>query len=547
MKKSIILIPILFSLVATLFAESRVIYRNQIQTGAQVIIRDGAKVYESASTDSSVLFTAGRGEQIKVLSAPNQNFCKISYNNVTAYVLCDDISDFLSKAEYFGSEGWLATKTSSFSVSYPNKIPAKKVEKALKKMTAEEKTLFEKGYYLSKADNLKLYVASIFIKDEDLLEVEKVISKYFSDFSADETFYRSLVRKEILASSTYKNVVYNSSISLYAGDFSDEKVYSDGFDGNTLFGVTSYSPDYDDGTTVKLQMVTFGLRRKENPKLDVVLDQCTRVCVAMQDDTYKVTMPGDKKGRPNQVRFVLEGDFPEDFTMHYVDYRFYKKCNYGVINNDYATVRNIPGTKGAKVTGVVQKGTKVTICDVRGTGKVSGNTLDLWYKISETEEQYVNATSVNIFPFYMYAWDDEKREVQEFKIDDIYAMEGSKITAFSQNRYLLNLKESLHWTGPNCTVVEMFAIDFAKGIYDTDLHANYYIVSDPEVELPMDMKIGMTIEQVKQIFGDPSAGSYSGDIFYYVLGKDDEIWELRVELDQGKVKAYSILFRGLKL
>jgi hypothetical protein len=84
---------------------------------------------------------------------------------------------------------------------------------------------------------------------------------------------------------------------------------------------------------------------------------------------------------------------------------------------DILNVRDLPSMSGK----IIQKslfGDIFPLYDKKGTGMMENGVVDLWYKISETEEKWVNAFYVRQFPFYI-ASDSVKhlKDNNDYRID----------------------------------------------------------------------------------------------------------------------------------
>jgi hypothetical protein len=85
------------------------------------------------------------------------------------------------------------------------------------------------------------------------------------------------------------------------------------------------------------------------------------------------------------LSFVVCGVYPQEKAL---------------ITTDVLNIRSAPSLNSQ----VVQKykfGDIVYIFDERGSGEIIDNELDLWYKISETRNLWMNALYINKFPFFI--------------------------------------------------------------------------------------------------------------------------------------------------
>lgn len=72
----------------------------------------------------------------------------------------------------------------------------------------------------------------------------------------------------------------------------------------------------------------------------------------------------------------------------------------GIVFSDNLRVRDKPGL-GGQVTGTLSTNALVALFDVTGSGSFSNGLWDMWYRISPTSEQWINAAYVARLPFVL--------------------------------------------------------------------------------------------------------------------------------------------------
>lgn len=528
MKKSFVLICLLFCISAFAFAKTTYTPLNSIEKNStqQVVINENTRLYSNTSVDTPVLFTPEVGEKIQIVSISNEDWCKVKYRSKTAYARLEDLSDNYFDATFFNEKGSFATKLYNVTILLPYTIPAKTYTKIKKSLPQNDQSILDCFYKISNSEKGKPYKLNFYYDVVDdmsngfpkLFQLSDIVTAAFPEIQDDmQTIV--LNKLEIYSTFTYKDETKTTKDIFYGWELDNIKAYSEDFDGNTLLSFNGQENPYDDGTHTYFAMFTVVKEPAQTPYLQQVLHQYVIDIVAAQDDEYKITMPQDFKGVHNQIHVVLKGDFPKDFLYIYRNNKFYEQSNFGIINKKSVTYRNKPSLDGAKITGTIKEGTEVTVYAIKGTGKISGNTLDLWYKIAEYEEKYVNATAVNLYPFCLSGYNWEVKESTYDTAFGVYENDyGELYFITSNNGYFASLRaENIDWGGRNYTIIQQFADEVWENyVFSHDEIEWKFVLNSPEEKLPMGIKIGTTTEAlVRQIFGIPSTQNSSGNKFYY--------------------------------
>lgn len=550
MKKSLILSVLFLMFFGNAFAAVHSVPQNEISGKKQIVINENTNLYSEPSTSSAVLFTPKVGEELLIISVTDSNFCKVLYNKKNVYVNSADISDTYETATFFGNNGSYATKLYSMEITYPKTIPAKSARKALKAMSPEEQSLFNNGTSIASSEKGKPYKTGYFYYPDNTyerrIEFSNLIEKYFPELAASEQISNIVTRLDIYATYTNQNSTKTIKESFYNWDISDVTVYSKEFDGNTVIGYKDKNDILEDETLHYLKLFTVDKDfQSSEVKLIKLLEQPIKVAVAMQNDNYVIIMPQDFRGVKNQIHCILYNDeYPQNYTYEYKYNRFIKRCNFGIVNKDSITVRNKASLDGAKITGTLKQKTEVTVYDVLGSGKVIGNVLDLWYKIAEHEEKYVNATAINLYPFYLYCYNYEEKDYTGKLVNSSYIPYDAELFFDTTLNYYSDAirAENVEWLGKNPTIVEMFCKNLW---YDTCSKNEFGAFDCLSVEengyfIPFGITLGTKKNIITQIFGTPGDikedGSVLSSLVYYTYF-DDQVFILTLKFNDEKLES----------
>lgn len=565
---------------------------NDIKTGTQKIISEFAPLYSLPSDSASVLFTPLTGETVVVLSKTDETFSKVLYNKKTVYVKNSDISDNYEKAFFFNKEGSYATKFYNSVVSLPLYIPAKDVKQALKTMKPEESAFFNTHTIIDKTAKGKPYKIedNYFDSFEEFHIMNDLCSKYFYSLDSKEQLVKN--GNYLYVNASYDN--YNSYEGYIYDEISDIVIYTKDFDGNSLLGF-KYSNKNPEGPVEKKQkLITMDFHpRSHELSLLTVLDQTYYLVVAAEHSEYNIVFPGDLRGIHNKIRvYSKPGTLTdEDFYLTYKNNRFEKQNNFGILNRTATSIRNKPSVQGSKSVGVQEGTQQITIYGTYGSGKIQDGTYDLWYKIAQFEEKYVNAAAVNLFPFYVKCYDYEIKDEGEKKITNAYISDYDELFfeySFPSNDIVR--AENINWIGLKPTVVENFAKEFSEifiqkfnlsekreavteaefgTLNSTDKDSAYqysfiygnmqlnqgYLTPkeltlkvEKNTQLPLGLPVNSSEKAIVSILGTPVQTITSAEstvLQYSTILNDNNVYTLEITVENNKITKLNLVFQNL--
>lgn len=579
-------------LLVTIAANAKIINIpvNDIKTGTQKIISEFAPLYSLPSDTSPALFTPLTGETVVVLAKTDETFSKVLYNKKTVYVKNSDISDNYEKAFFFNKEGSYATKFYNSVVSLPLYIPAKDVKQALKTMKPEESAFFNNHTIIDKTAKGKPYKIedNYFDSFEEFHIMNDLCSKYFYSLDSKEQLVKN--GNYLYVNASYDN--YNSYEEYIYDEISDIIIYTKDFDGNSLLGF-KYSNKNPEGPVEKKQkLITMDFHpRSHMLSLLTVLDQTYYLVVAAEHSEYNIVFPGDLRGIHNKIRvYSKPGTLTdEDFYLTYKNNRFEKQNNFGILNEKVTSIRNKPSVKGSKIIEVQEGNQQITIYGTYGSGKIQDGTYDLWYKIAQFEEKYVNAASVNLFPFYVECYDYEIKDVGEKKITNAYISDYDELFfEYSFPSEDIVRAENINWIGLKPTMIESFAKDFSdsfiqkfnlvekrEAVIDTEfstlnstdedspyqysfvygnLELNQGYLTPKELtlkvekstSLPLGLSVNSSEKAIVSLFGTPDLTitlANSTALFYSTILTDNNVYTLEITLENNKISEIKLTSR----
>ena len=108
----------------------------------------------------------------------------------------------------------------------------------------------------------------------------------------------------------------------------------------------------------------------------------------------------------------------------------------GIVSTNTLRIRSAPSIN-SQIVGTTHFCDIIHIYDISGTNQIVGNIFDLWYKISETEEKWVNAFYINKFPFYLNSATTRSTHgyMSSIYIIDYYVRDNNQYILCDENRY----------------------------------------------------------------------------------------------------------------
>jgi hypothetical protein len=180
--------------------------------------------------------------------------------------------------------------------------------------------------------------------------------------------------------------------------------------------------------------------------------------------------------------------------------------------SDNVNVRTKPGLDG-KIIKKLNNGDTVSIYDYKGTNQFANGVWDRWYKISNTDEIWINGYYTAFFPIYIYTslpGDDWRHIIDNSNIKNLNT-EIIKLMKDHQDVKRSNIAFQITNDRPVASILDnlyIFDNEIKKSDdtnVDMDTYEYYEIIIDNEhnkgKSLLYDIKIGDTVESLTEKLG----------------------------------------------
>ena len=253
----------------------------------------------------------------------------------------------------------------------------------------------------------------------------------------------------------------------------------------------------------------------------------------------------------------------------------------GIISVNKAEVRSFPCSNSGTIIKNLKAEDEIIIYGTEGTNKIENGIIDTWYRISNTNEQYINISDVMTFPAIIYNWNEYDQEYEEICIYD-YKKENNQlyleiIHETSRKSYWIKSDE-INWkynNNKNILILEEFLnnefdrtffrlsatttkprnnirkqVDYTyenkgiKAVFEESGIAGDWLysveITENSIDLPLGLEIGLSKETVIKLLGTPL--KEENDSFIYRVNNTYIKWlELNFLFENNKLK--KITFR----